>query len=134
MNLYLGINLVESFLRHSRDKHSHFSVGHFLVIYARTLLPRRYTRGFTFTHHLVANHIIYIHIYIYIYIYREREREAGSYENANNLRKQEKLFRYTKSYMIHKNVQNHIWYTYKITYDSRTKSHMIHHSRHLSAT
>jgi len=42
---------------------------------------------------------------------------AGSYENTNYLREREELRPCTKSHMIH--VQNHIWFTYKITYDSR---------------
>ena len=67
---------------------------------------------------------LYIYIYIYIYIYRERERErdVGSYENDVNLRKREY------------DSQPHIFFTYKIIYDSQhkitddsyTKSYMIH--------
>ena len=97
-----------------------------------------------------------IYIYIYIERERERERETGSYENTNYLREREELRRCTKSHMIRVKkiiynsrtklstksymiyVQNHIRFTYKITYDScyfahdfksRPKSHASHFFR-----
>ena len=63
--------------------------------------------------------------------------EADSYENANYLRERGERLRCTKSHMIHVQksyiiqVQNHIRFTYRITYDSRTESHKIHVQNHI---
>ena len=68
------------------------------------------TLMFVYSPHPDLDQIIeYIIILIY-YIYNVLYIEASSYEDANFLRKREKLFRCTKSYMIH--IQNSTYKNY----------------------